>query len=179
MKINSIDIELARSLLLYAPELGGSCLVWKVGRGGCVKKGQQAGGLRPDGYWQVILGGRAYLAHRLVWAIVHGEDAPCQIDHIYGHSSGNNIENLRLAPNNHADNQQNRRINTNNSSGHTGVSWNKNRNRWQAHICVNNRLKHLGLFPTKEEAIVAYAKAKAALHAFQPVLRECDGHLDA
>lgn len=47
--------------------------------------------------------------------------------------------------------QQNRRVFSNNKSGHTGVSFHKSSGKWQAQY----KGKHLGLFFTKEEAIIA------------------------
>ena len=52
-----------------------------------------------------------------------------------------------------------RRLKTN-SSGVTGVHWNRSAAKWQARIGINGRQKHLGLFTDKEEAIAARALAE-------------------
>ena len=169
-KSKPIDVELVRSLFEYAPELGGSCLRWKINVSK-VKAGDRAGSLRYSGYWYIKISGKYYKAHRLVWAIVKGEDPPCHIDHIQGKEVGNNIENLRLALRNEKDNTQNARQYKNNTSGFTGVSWQKDRGKWRARIKIDRKLKSLGYFETAQEAYDAYLKAKAKLHIFNPVPR--------
>lgn len=46
-----------------------------------------------------------------------------------------------------------------NSSGHQGVSWAKNANKWGAYIRVDGKRKYLGLFQTAEAASDAYRLA--------------------
>ena len=41
----------------------------------------------------------------------------------------------------------------NNTSGITGVSWDKESNKWKSQIAINNRKINLGRYSTKEEAI--------------------------
>ena len=175
MKAKPIDVELMRSLLEYAPELGGSCLMWKALRRGQPKIGTPAGCRTRDGYWTVGVQGKQYLAHRLVWAIVNGEDPTCQIDHVHGREAGNHIENLRLAPNDDKDNQQNRKKYRNNTSGFMGVSWAKRDKKWRAQIKANKKVYALGTFNTPEEAYEVYLKAKAKMHAFNPTPRGIHG----
>jgi hypothetical protein len=47
----------------------------------------------------------------------------------------------------------------NNTSGFTGVFWDKARNKWKANININGRLKHLGLFTDMDDAIIARKRA--------------------
>lgn len=47
----------------------------------------------------------------------------------------------------------NQRERSDNTSGHTGVSWNKLRNKWRAYITIDGKIKHLGYFVEKEMAI--------------------------
>ena len=49
----------------------------------------------------------------------------------------------------------NRRMKSINTSGYTGVSYLKTKNKWTANIGINNKLKHLGQFSTIEEAVLA------------------------
>ena len=49
----------------------------------------------------------------------------------------------------------NRRIMKNNTSGYVGIYWHKRGKKWRASISVNNKLIHLGLFPTVQEAVLA------------------------
>ena len=49
----------------------------------------------------------------------------------------------------------NKRTSKSNTSGFVGVSWHKTKNKWTANIGINNKLKHLGQFDSKEEAVLA------------------------
>ena len=176
MNYKPIDVALACSLLEYRPDVGGSCLVWKVDVGVCGKgkAGTMAGSLTYYGYWIVYINKTHYYAHRLIWAMVHGEDPLCQVDHILGKEAGNNVENLRLAYNNGADNQQNRKHSKNNTSGYRGVGWCKRTKKWRSQIQVNSKCITIGYFDTPEKAYVAYLVAKQKYHPFQPIPRPVD-----
>jgi hypothetical protein len=50
-----------------------------------------------------------------------------------------------------------------NSSGYTGVRWHKAAKKWAARITVDGVDRHLGLFPTAEEANNSYVRAVAEL----------------
>jgi hypothetical protein len=101
-------------------------------------------------------------AHRLAWLYVYGEWPARELDHINGDGCDNRIVNLRLAT--ASENMRNRRRRSDNTSGFKGVSWSKRSGRWIAHIGINRKIIHLGLFDTKEAAAAAYAEAAARLH---------------
>lgn len=84
------------------------------------------------------------------------------IDHIDGNGQNNDPANLRLAT--RSQNQHNRGASKNNTSGFKGVYLEKKVNRWKSAICLNGKLRHIGLFDTKEEAHAAYVKAAEQLH---------------
>lgn len=90
-----------------------------------------------------------------------GEWPDKRMDHRDLDRSNNRWSNLRLASN--TENGANRAKGKNNTSGHKGVSWCKNRQKWQAGIKINYRRKALGRFDTKEEAAAAYAVAAQEL----------------
>ena len=48
--------------------------------------------------------------------------------------------------------------NKRNSSGHLGISFRKDRNKWRAYCSENHKYKSLGMFDTYEEALNARLK---------------------
>lgn len=60
--------------------------------------------------------------------------------------------------------QLNRGVQSNNTSGHKGVSLHKATGRWTAHIYENGKKTHLGYFKTKEAAILARMKAELEIN---------------
>lgn len=79
------------------------------------------------------------------------------VDHINGDGLDNRRENIRACR--PRQNNMNRRMGINNTSGYKGVSWNKSDKKWQAMIGVNMTVKYLGKFMNKEEAAAAYNNA--------------------
>lgn len=80
-------------------------------------------------------------------------------DHINHNPLDNRKENLRKAT--RTENNRNCGISKNNTSGITGVSWNKRNNNWRTRIMVDGKSIELGQFVKKEDAIVARLKAEA------------------
>ena len=115
-----------------------------------------------DGYRHGSVFNRNIFAHRVVWAIVNDSFPTAEIDHIDGDPGNNRLANLRAAS--RSENVCNQRIRSDNTSGHKGVSWKKDRQVWEAHIGVNGKRKRLGGFSTKELAAAAYAEASAKNH---------------
>lgn len=58
-----------------------------------------------------------------------------------------------------SENLINRKMMNNNTSGYTGVVWNKQRGKWLAQINVNKRHIYLGSFENPVDAQVEYQKA--------------------
>ncbi len=96
--------------------------------------------------------------HKLLMNIQLGQ----QIDHIDQNGLNNNRSNLRIVSS--QQNSFNRRSHRNSSSKYKGVSWHKSRNKWQAYVCFNGRLKYLGIFNDEKRAAEAYNIA--ASHQF-------------
>lgn len=115
----------------------------------------------PNGYLRVNIRGTPYLAHQLAWAIYYGEFIPF-IDHKNLIHSDNKISNLRECTK--SQNQHNRTVNTNNTSGYKGVCFHRQNGKWRAYIVLNWKQKHLGLFDTPEEAHRAYCVAANVMH---------------
>jgi hypothetical protein len=78
-------------------------------------------------------------------------------DHKDRDGLNNQRDNLRVAT--HAQNDQNRGLRRDNTSGYKGVSWRKDKKKWQAHIKVNQHARHLGYFKSKLTAAKVYDTA--------------------
>lgn len=81
-----------------------------------------------------------------------------QIDHINSNKLDNCRVNLRLVTK--SQNMMNRGIVSNNTSGHTGVHYNKRSEMWIARIGVNYERILLGSYVNIEDAIAARIKAE-------------------
>ena len=79
-------------------------------------------------------------------------------DHIDRNPLNNRKSNLRQAT--IQDNNRNRSLFQNNTSGIMGVDWHKSTNRWRSRINVNNNRIELGFFVDKEDAIRARLRAE-------------------
>ena len=153
---NELTAEYLRSILNYDPETG--IFTRKVRTANRVKVGDVAGCKNSEGYLGIKICSRTHQAHRLAWMYVYGEWPTGQIDHINRIRTDNRIANLREVS--HKQNNQNRSKPSNNTSGHPGVSWHKQRSKWLAHIKHNQKKIHLGCFNTIEEAIAARKAAE-------------------
>lgn len=122
--------------------------------------GKKAGSI-VNGYIAIRYKRKAYKAHRLAWAFVHGYYPQQVIDHINGNKSDNRIINLRDVSRH--ENQQNiKTALATNKSGYLGVS--PADNKWKATIRVSGQYKYLGVFDTPELAHAAYLDAKREFH---------------
>lgn len=133
---------------------------------GPAKKGDVAGTPHAGGYWQIVVDGRSYRAHRLAWFYVNGVWPKNGLDHTNGIKVDNRIANLREAT--QAENNQNRSLDARNKSGHVGVSCRKDTNKWYARIMINRKEIRIGYFDFIEDAITARAEAKRKYHTFNP-----------
>lgn len=124
--------------------------------------GKIAGCLNPDGYIYISILGSNYLAHRLAWKILTGEDPVNEIDHDNRVRSDNRSVNLRQADG--AQNNSNTGIRGDNTSGVRGARWHKAAKKYVAEISVGRVRKHLGVFDTLEEASNVYDEATLKYH---------------
>jgi hypothetical protein len=113
------------------------------------------------GYIGVTITGIHYMAHRVIWKMVHGTD-PDFVDHINGKTSDNRIENLRDVS--ALENQRNRKTNRNNTSGYSGVNFCRTTGKYLARIDIGSGSKNLGRFNTLEEAIAARKSAETSMN---------------
>lgn len=97
--------------------------------------GQVAGARREDGYVRIVLDGKRYYAHRIIYAIdrnINLEDIPPEIDHIDFDKTNNRPENLREAT--RSQNVMNTSVRSDSLSGIKGVQFDRKRRKWVARI---------------------------------------------
>ena len=172
-----LTAEIARELLTYNPDTGK--LFWKerplkyfknqnpnyakrwnnrwVG-----KEALTSINLRKSGQIARLRGGffgKKYCTHRIAWLIYYGEWPKNEIDHINQDPTDNRIENLRDVT--HAENNKNRTLQNNSTTGYIGVSYCTSRltTKYRADISINNVNKYLGFYDTAEEAAAVRAVA--------------------
>lgn len=102
-----------------------------------------------DNYFCSYIEGKKWWLHRYIM------DAQPQeyVDHINNNFDDYRKINLRLC--NNAENNRNRGLQKNNTSGYPGVGWVKREQQWRARIKVDGKEKHLGYFNNKDDAINA------------------------
>ncbi len=174
IRSNCVSVDVLRTLISYNPETGS--LVWlprnsthfsasshsaehQAAKWNSRWAGTPAlAALEVFGYGHGDIMGKRYKAHRVAWALHHGEWPETGIDHINGNPADNRIENLRAVP--HRENMRNQRLSSANKSGVIGVCWARHREKWSAQIKVNGRKVHLGLFSTVTAAAAARKAAE-------------------
>lgn len=164
-----LTLERLKEFLIYDPQTGH--FIRRVSPSQKFKAGTIAGGTKTDknGYRAIGIDGRHYRAHRLAWLYMTGHWPYGVIDHKNGEVDDNRFDNLRDTTT--QGNSQNLSRQRNNSSGLLGVTWDKHEDKWKAHIQVDGRHYHLGLYSDKNVAHAAYCAAKQRLHQFQPIPR--------
>ena len=153
-----LNLDLVNKLFRYDKETGD--LIRKVNKG-TAKAGDKAGSVNGSGYVVTGIEGNKYRNHRIIF-LMHRGFLPDCLDHIDNNKLNNRIENLRPAT--LSQNQHNRRISKNNTSGVKGVKWKATQNIWTASVTLNGKRKHVGHFRTVPEAEVAVRKAREQLH---------------
>lgn len=132
--------------------------VWKEGqRPGAARVGKPVGYVDANGYRRVHINGVQLKLHRVVFALNAGR-WPQDLDHIDGDRLNNDISNLRET--NTVENGRNQKLHSRNTSGTVGVYWHERHQKWVASIGVRGRLKHLGTFASKNEAMRARKEAE-------------------
>lgn len=84
------------------------------------------------------------------------------VDHKDGDTLNNKKDNLRICS--QSKNMMNKTIMSNNKSGYKGVHFHKLLGRWVAQIKVNDKVIHLGVFDTPEEAFIERNRAAEKYH---------------
>ena len=102
---------------------------------------------------------KTILLHRIVMNV---DDDNILVDHKYWDKTDNRKSNLRLATKSNNNININRR--KDNTSGYTGVTYNKRNNKYTARISKNGKRIFIGYFNTLEEAVEARHKTEIDIH---------------
>lgn len=141
--------ERLKHLLHYNPDTG--VFTWLSKPSRRINSGSIAGRIKPKkGYVEIGISGRIYLAHRLAWLYIYGTWPKEQVDHINGIRNDNRIKNLRLATT--SQNQWNKKMQKNNTSGIKGVSWDNQRGKWIAQCWLFGKHHKIGRFSSIDDA---------------------------
>jgi len=144
-----------RELLDYNFKTG--IFTWLISNTNRIKVGDIAGCNR-GGYISINVDGKRYPAHRLVWLYLFGRFPINQLDHINHNGLDNRGCNLREVTN--QENSRNSSKSKANTSGVTGVWFDKIREKWVAEIMVDGKKVYLGRFINKIYAIKARGEAE-------------------
>ncbi len=151
------DQKYLLSILDYAPLSGHLYWKYRASARVCVNSRlvDTAGGTKSSsGHTIIGIDGARFLAHRVIWKMIHGTE-PDYIDHKNGDPSDNRIINLR-----ECTQQQNARNSVRKNSASKfprGVRpW---KNRFKVRILLGRTEKYIGLFKTLDEASSAYQAA--------------------
>ena len=152
-----------RQLLRYDPDTGD--LFWRERPEGMFTSrriarswnstfaGKKAGNQKPNGYRYLRIFNRPLYAHRIAYAMSYGRWPAHQVDHIDGDRGNNALVNLRDCTN--AENSRNSKLFSTNTSGHCGVTWDKQTSKWLAQARVNGKQYSLGRHDRLEDAVAA------------------------
>ena len=120
------------------------------------------------GYYVGSINGHSLYAHLVIYALMTGNWAVDEVDHIDRNHQNNVWRNLRPA----TRQEQTRNTSSRRGSSSQSLGVSKFRDKWQAGIKVNGKRKHLGVFKTKEEAASVYNEASRSIFgAFSPQLK--------
>lgn len=153
----TITQELLKELFEYRD----GKLFWKTSRKNQIKINTEAGCVSTSGYCDIRVNNKLYRAHRLIFLMLKGY-LPKYIDHINRIKDDNRIENLRECT--QSENLRNTKTYSNNTSGVKGVSWKKDKNKWQAFIYLEGKQKNLGHYDDLELAELVAQEARIKYH---------------
>jgi len=148
---DDFSLEYARALFVLDESSG--ILTWRHGSGSGRPYGKPAGTLRL-GYLTVIVDGKQYAVHRIVFLLKHGRWPKGDIDHREGERADNRPLEIREAT--RSQNLRNSKLSARNKTGFKGVSFHSGRQKFMAWGRVDGRTKYLGSFDTADAAARAY-----------------------
>ena len=123
-----------------------------------------------NGYLITGINYKKYLFHRIVYYAynqdwdIYDSSYGNTIDHLDRNKLNNNISNLRPAT------RREQQLNRDFSINAKGYYYNKTQQKYQAQIRLNNKLIHLGLFSTEQEAANKTQKVKLLIKVLKYII---------
>lgn len=168
-KFSLPPLEVLRYMFTYDSETG-VLTRYRYADGRLLKHPKPVGSADAEGYLVASIGDsagnrRMYKVHQLVWYMFHGTAACGMLDHINGRRYDNAIANLREADS--VTQGRNGRKRKTNTSGVTGVHWDKKANAWRAEARGRNSKKVCaGYFYDLTEAAEAVTNLRRELGVY-------------
>jgi hypothetical protein len=154
-----LTAESVREWFAYDAETG---IVTRRMRRGKNCAGSVVTGTASHGYLRVVLNGRNYALHRVIFLMVTGEWPTADVDHIDGDRQNNRWSNLRdVSRRVNMENLRSARRN-NKSTGLLGVA--PHGSMFRSRIRAHGRVIELGVFASAADAHFAYVAAKRIYH---------------
>jgi hypothetical protein len=125
------------------------------------KSGHLAGYQNPKGYRLVSYQSEYYLAHRLIFKMVHDIEPPV-VDHADSCPANNRISNLRAADG--VTNRWNGPVHRNSKTGIKNVHWCESKQRYFAAFKLRGKVVVLGRYTDLMDAAIAAAVGRLVLH---------------
>ena len=132
--------------------------------------------------WRLSLGGKSYLAHRIIYKIHYGVDPGCwEIDHEDQNPDNNNVWNLRLADDETQSHNKPKRAD--NLSGLTGIYKCNRTGKWRAQLMIRQKYVLCSYHSCLIEAAASYnvackehipEHAEKKLHDVSKILCLCE-----
>lgn len=146
--------------IAYNPVTG--IFIWKISPRYGIEPGDIAGSVCDKGYIQIKYKQKVYKAHRLTFLFMTGKYPTKHIDHKNTIRQDNSWGNLRES--NQRQNNENRGMRSDNTSGIKGVSWSIPHKKWLVQIQVKGIKLYLGLYEDLELAELVISEARNKYH---------------
>lgn len=162
--------DILKQFLEYDPETGD--WRWLKSTGKMINEGDSAGTISVHGYRIITFLGVKYRAARLAFLYITGSWPKKEADHDNRCKLDDRWSNL--FDRTRSENQLNRDLQSNNTSGVRGVYWDADREKWNVQIKKDNINHFVGRFDSFEEAVAARDSAATNLHGDFAVLNSTE-----
>jgi hypothetical protein len=163
-----LPASVLHELLAYDPENG--IITWRnPGYRAAIK--ETAGTLNGVGGTLIMINQVQYLARKIVWCMMTGLWPALEVNHLDADNTNFKWSNLRLAS--RSENAVTRKRRKDNTSGHKGIYWCRQTQKWRVIISNNGQTEHLGRFEELDDAIRERTRRMTSLYGeFYDVARD-------